>query len=776
MFSVVAQMAAHLCTCSLSLACSPSPSFFYRYLSIDLLADVNGETPLHRAAEAGTHVHQEIVRLLAEAGADINATSSLRKTPLMFAAAGSHAGGAGASGSAAIAAAAARGAAAAAAGAAPGGRMPGHSSAALLSGHDSAAALGRPAAAAGPPLTASEDGTAAAARASAGSASLSAKALGAEEVESGKATPVPMPDAAEGADGDAATGVASTPVAFGGGPASAGAGAGTGAGRGSSASSAAGFGAGAGAGLRADSLHRELGATMAPGTSPYAMEDGGAGMVSLLVSLGANIDAVDAEGNTALMIAAKRGNFAAVDTLLSLGARVYAQNTHGATALHAATFHHHIPVVRQLVRWDAEFGKLKYMLDASGRSAYDVAADSDTRAALHTLFESCASGRLDLAQVVASFAAPLPHGVAAPWLPLRATDVTRVLRRSCLHAAITGAAKALARWNAEGGAAGAGAGAGAASPGRRPASGRGATSAAAAAAAASPLASRHAKPAPSAVHTIAGIGLRFSVAKPWIGGAPAPPSAALRYAWGGSPADVSLTFYAPPDEETTTLAADVYAYTLPPERKAAAEADAIARGIGSGHGGSSSGAGARPSASASASGSGSGAGKAFLRQNSFSSAASHETSLQARRLVPGSELTSSQVEKEYGRIVEFLLRSGTPVDGQDIDGVTPAMLAARYGLLYLLRKLLSRGASTATQDTSGNTVAHYAYAFGHVTAASIVDEFSTEETARIRNAAGHSAPEVAAAGLRILPDSSEQLLVIRPPPKRSSTLVVTSAL
>lgn len=744
---------------------------------------MNGETPLHRAAEAGTHVHQEIVRLLAEAGADINATSSLRKTPLMFAAAGSHAGGAGASGSAAIAAAASRAAAAAAAGGGA-GRRSGHmsgapSSAAMLSGHDSAAAmgLGRPAAQ-GPPITIAADGTAA--RASGGSASLSAKALGAEEVESGAATPARgsivggeggavegaaahAADADADADADAATGVVPTPV-LGRGSSAAGFG-----GSGPSGAGAAGAAAGAaaavaGAGMRSDSLHEGLGATMAPGTSPYAMEDGGAGMVALLVSLGANIDAVDAEGNTALMIAAKRGNFTAVDTLLSLGARVYAQNIHGATALHCATFHHHIPVVRQLVRWDAEYGRLKYILDASGRSAYDVAADSDTRAALHTLLEACASGRLDLAQVVASFAAPLPHGVAAPWLPLRATDVTRVLRRSALHCAISGAAKALARWQAEGGAAASGS----ASPGRRPASGRGgASSAAAAAAAASPLASRHAKPAPSAVHTIAGIGLRFAVAKPWVSGAPAPPSAPIRYGWGGSPADVSLTFYAPPDEETTTLAADVYAYTVPPQRRAAAAADADA----SAGSGASSGAGARPSAPGAAA-----VGKAFLRQNSFSSAASHETSLQARRLVPGSELTSSQVEKEFGRVVEFLLRSGTPVDGQDIDGVTPAMLAARYGLLYLLRKLLSRGASPAAQDTAGNTVAHYAFAFGHVTAAAIVDEFSSEETARIRNGAGRTAPEVAAAGLRILPDSSEQLLVIRPPPKRSSTLVVTSAL
>ena len=38
-----------------------------------------------------------------------------------------------------------------------------------------------------------------------------------------------------------------------------------------------------------------------------------------------------------------------------------------------------------------------------------------------------------------------------------------------------------------------------------------------------------------------------------------------------------------------------------------------------------------------------------------------------------------------------------------------------------------------------------------------------------------SANDVAAAGMRILPDASEALLVIEPPPRRSSTLKVSAA-
>ncbi|RYG56550.1 hypothetical protein EON66_02625, partial [archaeon] len=133
--------------------------------------------------------------------------------------------------------------------------------------------------------------------------------------------------------------------------------------------------------------------------------DGGAGMIALLASLGANLNAVDTELNSALHLAAKRGNVQAMDALLLLGAYVYAANIRGQSALHLAAFHHHLPAVRLLCRWDAEVGRLKYAADSSGRTAHDIAADASTRAALHTLFEACASGRLDLVQSVAREAA-----------------------------------------------------------------------------------------------------------------------------------------------------------------------------------------------------------------------------------------------------------------------------------------------------------------------------------------------------------------------------------
>lgn len=91
-----------------------------------------------------------------------------------------------------------------------------------------------------------------------------------------------------------------------------------------------------------------------PEEPPGGTGDGNSAMITLLTKLGANMEAMDTEGNTPLIAAAKRGNHLGVQTLLTLGARIYASNIHGHTALHTSAFAHQIPVVHQLVRWDAE--------------------------------------------------------------------------------------------------------------------------------------------------------------------------------------------------------------------------------------------------------------------------------------------------------------------------------------------------------------------------------------------------------------------------------------
>jgi ankyrin repeat protein len=459
-----------------------------------------------------------------------------------------------------------------------------------------------------------------------------------------------------------------------------------------------------------------------------ASEDGNAGMITLLVRLGADIEHVDLEGGTPIIAAAKRGNHLGVDTLLNLDARIYAQNIRGHTALHVAAFAHHIPVVRQLVRWDAEVGKLKHVLDDSGRNAYDMGADPPTRDALHTLFEACASGRQDLVQAVARAGAALPPSSYAPWLPVRLWETTRVLGRNCLHATITGAARAMAEWRTAEATKSAAARALGGKPGSR------------AGVIPPPPAKTYLgdrKPSPSAVHLVAGLGLRFvPVPSPQEPGAGLPDAAYM--AWGGRPADVRLSFPDPPSARVQQYV-DQTAYVPKPNAHLAGM-QASRAGDGS------------------------------------------RSALAAQRVLPGTELTSVQAEKEFGRVLEWLLRAGMDANGADHDGVTPLMLAAKYGLLYLLRRLLTHGADARVADRESNTALHWAHAFLQPAAAGIIEELAggagsaaAEALRGAANAAGRTPAEVEGAGVSILPDCGERLLVIRRPPPRSASLSVTGA-
>lgn len=471
--------------------------------------------------------------------------------------------------------------------------------------------------------------------------------------------------------------------------------------------------------------------------APGGETDGNSAMITLLVKLGASLEAQDAEGCTPLHISARRGNHLAVDTLLMLGARIYAVNIRGHSALHMAAFHHHLPVVRQLVRFDAEVGKLKYILDTSGRSAYDMAADPSTREALHTLWEACASGQLDLAQAVQRQASQLPPGAAAPWLPVRTWELTRVLKRSVLHCVITGAAKAMAKLRKE------------VAGGKKlqaPGAGMGNENRVAAALAEAIKQrkdrSEHAhrkegtglpphKLSASAVHIVSGVGFRWIPVQTQVSPMPHPEYRA----WGGRREDVVLTFPEPSDPQAIQQYVDLYAYVPTPK-----------------------------------------AHLAFIPQGILGDASRSE--MAAQRVVPGSELTSSSVEKEFGRIVEFCIRAGADPNQGDIDGVTPLMLAARFGLLFIIRKLLAR-ADPLQSDARGNNALHYADAFSQPTAADILRESTLNGDGEgsvldsAPNADGHLPHEVQGTGLAIFPEPAERLLFVGRPPARSGALSVS---
>ncbi len=578
--------------------------------------DVNGCTAMHLAAELGTERHMAVVRLLFEAGADVNASNCLQKSPLHLAAVGGpH-------------------------------FEPGHR---LLPGGAGAAEVSEAAAAA---------------------------AAAAEE----------------GGEGAAA--------------------------------------------------QHQAAAHSGPGSTA----DGNHAVIVLLAKLGANLEAVDLEGNTPLIAAARRGNHLGVETLLNLNARCYAQNIRGHTALHVAAFAKQLPCVHQLARWDAEVGKLKFVLDSSGRSAYDLSADPPTREALHTLWEGCASGRLDLVQSVHRQTSLLPPDASAPWLPVRLWETTRVLKRTPLHCAVTGAAKAMAMLRAEIAAAEAAGERGAAAKEAALGGGVGHGGVQEALAKAgeqrreresNPNAlkgtglPRH-RPSPSAVHIVAGLGLRFITGADGAGAPPPQLPPPAYNAWGGHHSDVLLTFPEALDPLAVRQTVDRNAFV--------------------------------PKA---------GAHLAFISKKMREEAKRSEAA--ALRLRNGTELTSTPTEKDFGRIVDFLLRSGVEMaDAGDADGVTPLMLAAKHGLLFIMRRLLTerdgfKGCDALRTDAAGNSALHYARAFRQQAAAELIAEF-LGDVEDVPNSAGLSPADVAGRGAALLPASAEALVLVQRLPKRSGTL------
>src|SRR5216683_1405726 len=76
---------------------------------------------------------------------------------------------------------------------------------------------------------------------------------------------------------------------------------------------------------------------------------------------GADVNARDCDGDTALMLAAERGHIELVKVLLKNGADVNAANLNGETALMRAAYRGHVDVVKEL---------LAYGADANARNAF----------------------------------------------------------------------------------------------------------------------------------------------------------------------------------------------------------------------------------------------------------------------------------------------------------------------------------------------------------------------------------------------------------------------
>ncbi len=98
-----------------------------------------------------------------------------------------------------------------------------------------------------------------------------------------------------------------------------------------------------------------------------ACTNGNAGMVEMLLKAGADANSFQAEGQTALMTAARAGNADAVKALLDHGAEVNAKESwRGQTALMWAAAENHPDVMQVLVDHGADVNAVSSVFDFSG--------------------------------------------------------------------------------------------------------------------------------------------------------------------------------------------------------------------------------------------------------------------------------------------------------------------------------------------------------------------------------------------------------------------------
>jgi uncharacterized protein len=90
-----------------------------------------------------------------------------------------------------------------------------------------------------------------------------------------------------------------------------------------------------------------------------AAKDNNSEQVGALLAVGAQVNAQDIYGSTALMRAAGRGHTATVEQLLSAGAQVNSHDNGGETALMEAAWYGHTAIVKALLAADADINTQK---------------------------------------------------------------------------------------------------------------------------------------------------------------------------------------------------------------------------------------------------------------------------------------------------------------------------------------------------------------------------------------------------------------------------------
>eukprot|EP01138_Halocafeteria_seosinensis_P007991 gb/GECG01008164.1/.p1 GENE.gb/GECG01008164.1/~~gb/GECG01008164.1/.p1 ORF type:complete len:1099 (+),score=129.01 gb/GECG01008164.1/:1-3297(+) len=470
-------------------------------------------------------------------------------------------------------------------------------------------------------------------------------------------------------------------------------------------------------------------------------------MIALLVHAGAIIDARDHRGDTPLHYAAYHNNYVAVDVLLRLGAYIYAKNTLNNTAMHVGSFVGAKQVLRQLARFDCEFGMLKSLRNSQNKYAFDIAKSDDVRKAMDSIWECAAAGKLNKiyqmfrdAELARQRSGKYgdEHGsevLVGMWRIQQPWETTRVLKRGLLHCLIIGCArKRRELWMSS---------------------------------IESKSKGQRSNPWTDFRHVEVGMG---------------DTKGAFARGTSGSLKGISLRSGTGLPSVTGPLARSISGVRQPndpdlePPTPSSANLDA-------------------------------GLGYFYNRYGKLDEHYSLYPEKRARdKKLPGVTVDwqevynkDAELQRHYGRMAGIMVKQGgLDLDGGDVDGVTPIMLAARYGVVELMKALINLGASIGSCDNEGNSALHWAYAYNQKQVCNVLENIdlrrseqqgtTTEVEAdtdnyqhrrrhcqllNIRNNNGLVADEVAGEKWQILETCTEQLLEIAHPPMESESLCVS---
>ena len=152
-----------------------------------------------------------------------------------------------------------------------------------------------------------------------------------------------------------------------------------------------------------------LAASCAGGLSGAA-RSGDVASIDRLIADGADLDAQDLQGNTALYQASRAGRTDAVERLLAAGADVDLENSFGSTPVHVAARYGHADVIRALARAGADLDRRNRGIQAGMRPLGGATANlarGDTPGAT-PLMRAASAGQIDAVRALVEAGATLP--------------------------------------------------------------------------------------------------------------------------------------------------------------------------------------------------------------------------------------------------------------------------------------------------------------------------------------------------------------------------------